>query len=103
MKHGKKMDLKCAECEKTAIISINKIYAKPSKKLIFIAGAVFLIGSLIVLYYVRQMIMYYDTTMGIYRVALGLVFPAAIYLTLNREDRNRVSTFNRSYINDRTD
>lgn len=103
MKHGGTYEVRCRHCEQTQAIPINKIIAKPSKALSIIAGLVFLVGAIIVIYYVRKMILDSNSAMGIYAVATGFVIPLGIYLNLTKQDMMRVRTFNNSKVNDHSE
>ena len=79
---------------------VNKLYAKKSKLISIIAGIIFLFGTLIGLYFVMKMISEMKTVMGIFIVACGLLVPVWVYGILNKEERNRVKTFNQTYVSE---
>ncbi|EDM43985.1 hypothetical protein SCB49_10357 [unidentified eubacterium SCB49] len=98
MENGKTKVIECVNCNQKNILNANKFYAKSSKLISIISGSIFLIGTVIGLYFVIQMITEMKTVMGIFIVATGLLFPVWIYIILNKEDQNRVNTFNRTYV-----
>ncbi|MFC2110576.1 hypothetical protein ACFLRU_06730 [Bacteroidota bacterium] len=81
-------------------MNVNKFYAKESKLISILAGIIFLLGTFIGIYFVMQMISEMKTVMGIYIIATGLLIPVWIYGILNREDLNRVRTFNQTYVSE---
>jgi len=100
MKHGKNMELNCTHCSKKNSIHINSVFAKSDKTSLIITSLIFLIGTAVILYYVRDMILNYEISMGTYIFSSTLFIPFFIYYTLNQKDVNRVKTFNQTYVKD---
>ena len=92
MKHGKNMELNCIHCSKKSSIHINSVFAKSDKTSLIITSLIFLIGSAVILYYVRDMILNYEISMDTYIFSSTLLIPFFIYYTLNQKDANRVKT-----------
>ncbi|WP_159021574.1 hypothetical protein [Formosa sp. L2A11] len=93
-----KRKYKCVNCSRHTRLSANKLYTKQSKLISMISGIVFLVGTLIALYFVVQMIYKMETVVGIYIIASGLLIPVSIYNILNKEDQKRVKIFNQTYV-----
>lgn len=100
LEKNKTIDIDCAKCNKRISASINKIYAKESRLAYFIAGIIFLIGSLLVLIFWSKILSGSKSVMGLYAVALILLVPVWIYIIIKKEDRIRVSTFNHTYVSE---
>ncbi|QQY81582.1 hypothetical protein JJL45_11715 [Tamlana sp. s12] len=65
-----------------------------------ISGIIFLIGTVVGIYFVFKMISEMKTVMGIFTVACGLLFPVWIFSNLNKEDSIRIRTFNQTYVSE---
>lgn len=102
MKNGKTKQLNCNSCHKISTYHINQCYAKESKTLALLSGLIFLFGTIIGVYIIIEMIIKLKTTVGIILVAFGLLIPVWVYAIIRKEDRRRVVTFNRSYLNHST-
>lgn len=100
LEKNKTIDIDCAKCNKRTSASVNKIYAKESKLAYFIAGIIFLIGSLLVLIFWSKILSGSKSVMGLYAVALILLAPVWIYIIIKKEDRIRVGTFNHTYVSE---
>lgn len=100
MEKGTNRELDCKNCTQNATIHTNDFYAKNSKLISIISGAIFFGGTLVGLYIVFEMIREMKTIMGISVVACGLLIPVWIYTILNKVDGNRVRDFNQSYVSE---
>ena len=98
MENGKIRKTDCENCNQESTLNVNKFYAKESKLISIIAGIIFLVGTFIGLFFVMQMISEMKTVIGIFIVACGLLIPVWIYGILNKEERNRVKSFNQTYV-----
>jgi len=100
MENGKTKKIDCVNCNQKNILNANRFYAKESKLISILSGVIFLIGTAIGLYFVIQMITEMKTVMGIFIVACGLLIPVWIFGILNKEEQNRVRTFNQTYVSE---
>jgi SNF family Na+-dependent transporter len=100
MENGKTLKTDCKNCNQKSTLNVNKFYAKESKLISILAGIIFIVGTFIGLYFVMQMISEMKTVMGIFVVACGLLIPVWIFGILSKEDRNRVKTFNQTYVSE---
>lgn len=100
MENGKIIKTNCKNCNKQSNLNANRFYAKESKLISIISGLIFLVGTFIGLYFVMQMISEMKTVIGVFSVACGLLIPVWIYDTFNKEERNRVRTFNQTYVSE---
>lgn len=100
MEVGKTKTFSCVKCNKKNTLNANKFYAKESRLISIISGLIFLFGSAVGLYFVMKMISEMKTVMGIFIIATGLLIPVWIYGVLNREELNRVRTFNQTYVSE---
>jgi|SRR5690554_5825922 len=100
MKNGKANVFQCANCSQGFTIVVNKLYAKESKVVLVVSGVIFLIGSLIGVYFLIKIISEMNTLVGLIVISNCLLIPVWIYSILNKEERNRVRTFNQSYVKD---
>lgn len=100
MENGNLINSKCSFCGLENILKVNRLYAKKSKSILIISSIIFLIGSAIGVYYVIKMIFEMKTVIGIAIIASGLLLPIWIYNILNQEERSRVNSFNRTYVNE---
>ena len=100
MENGKNKKYSCGNCNRNNVLLVNNFYAKESKMVSIISGIIFLVGTLIGLYFVMQMVYQMVTVMGIFIVASGLLIPVSIYGILKKEDSNRVRTFNQTYVSE---
>ena len=95
MIHGDRIGLKCKHCNSTRNYYIADIKAKRSKAVILFASLVFAIGTPVVFLLLWD----YIWRAGLYGAA-GLislaVVPVSVYGIINKNDRDRVSSFNRS-------
>jgi hypothetical protein len=98
MENGKTKKVDCAKCHLNFNLEPNKFYAKESKLISILSGIIFLVGTFVGLYFVLQMISEMNTIIGIFTVASGLLIPVWIFGILNKEERNRVKTFNQTYV-----
>jgi SNF family Na+-dependent transporter len=98
MKNGNSIKSNCNLCKRENTLKVNKIYAKKSKSIFLISGLIFLIGSAFGTYYLVKMISEMKTIIGIAIIASGLLVPIWIYNIINQEERNRVNSFNRTYV-----
>jgi len=88
----------CPSCGKVNAIHVNKIYTKSSKSIFILSILVFLIGIGFGGYYLMNQILEMKTVVGIVVVASILLAPSWVYSILQKEDRLRVNSFNRSYV-----
>ncbi|MDN3725557.1 hypothetical protein QRD02_14320 [Aequorivita sp. SDUM287046] len=97
MENGKAKKVECEKCYLNFNLEPNKFYAKESKLISILSGIIFFVGTMVGLYFVMQMISEMKTIIGIFTVACGLLIPVWIFGVLNKEERNRVKTFNQTY------
>ena len=100
MENGKTKKVDCDKCDLNFNLESNKFYAKESKLTSILSGIIFLVGTMVGLYFVMQMISEMKTIFGIFIVACGLLIPVWVYGILNKEDRIRVRTFNQTYVSE---
>lgn len=75
MEHGKKIERDCSNCSQKKSIHINNVYAKPDKTLLLISSLILLLGTAIILYYVRDSILNYEISGGTYIMVSTLLIP----------------------------
>ncbi|HPE83060.1 MAG TPA: hypothetical protein PLV43_05030 [Aequorivita sp.] len=97
----KTIDIDCARCNNRISTSVNKIYAKESKLAYFIAGIIFLIGSILILIFWSKFLSNSKNAMGLYAVALLLLVPVWIYIIIQKQERIKVSSFNHTYVSEK--
>ncbi|GAA4282282.1 hypothetical protein GCM10022260_27050 [Gaetbulibacter aestuarii] len=100
MENGKIRKTNCEKCHQESTIIVNKFYAKESKFISVLAGIIFFVGTFVGLYFLKQIISEMKTVIGILAVASGLLIPISIYGVFNKEDRNRVKSFNQTYVSE---
>lgn len=97
-KQGNAVRFECPSCGKVNAIHVNKIYTKSSKSIFILSILVFLIGIGFGGYYLMNQILEMKTVVGIVAIASLLIVPSWVYSILQKEDRLRVNSFNRSYV-----
>ncbi|WP_144669212.1 hypothetical protein [Dokdonia sp. Hel_I_53] len=100
MENGKIRETYCKKCNQNSTLHANKFYAKESKLISILAGIIFLVGTLIGIYFVMEIVSEMKTVIGIIAVACGLLIPVWIYDILSKNDRNRVKAFNQTYVSE---
>lgn len=95
MTHGDKIEITCKACNKTKKYPIDDLKAQESKIAALIGLVVLIIGTPIVLVllwdYIWQSGLY-----GAFGLILIIGVPGSVYMIINKNDQNRVSSFNRS-------
>lgn len=95
MQHGEMIEIKCKSCNRIDKYSIDDLRAKESKVAALIGLIVLIVGTPIVLIllwdYIWQTGLY-----GAFGLILIIGIPSSVYLIINKNDQNRVSSFNRS-------
>lgn len=93
--HGDKIELECKKCNTAKKYYLDDLRAKKSKFALLIASIIFIIGTplaLILLWdYIWQTGLY-----GAFGLILIIGIPSTIYGIISKNDRQRVSLFNRS-------
>lgn len=97
-KYGNVVRLECPSCGEVNAIHVNKIYTKSSKSIFILSILVFLIGIGFGGYYLMNQILEMKTVVGIVVIASILLAPSWVYSILQKEDRLRVNSFNRTYL-----
>jgi len=95
MDNGEKKRVECSDCGFSNDIHVNNIFAKKSKIAIVIAVSFVLIGFP-VLIYISFYVMKNTIIIGTYLAA-----PFLIYMMINRDEQNRISNFNNTFISNR--
>jgi len=98
MEHGELKEVHCVNCNKKHKLNVNRFYARASKLISILSAIILLVGTSVAIYFVIQMVSKTVSIMGIFTIASALLIPVWIYGVLNKEDGNRVRTFNQSYI-----
>lgn len=97
-KQGNSVRFQCANCGKVNAIHVNKIYAKKSTSIFILSIFIFLFGIGFGGYYLMQLISEMKTVIGIVAIASLFIVPSWVYSILQKEDRLRVNSFNRTYV-----
>lgn len=95
MKEGRLRKLGCRNCGNEFELFVNDIYAHKSKLSVFVAGFVFLIGTPLVLYFLKDILLKLRGPYIILVVAGFILVPSIVYIILVKDDEKRVSAFNR--------
>nr|WP_288931582.1 hypothetical protein [uncultured Allomuricauda sp.] len=94
MKNGKWKSFVCTECGEDFRLMINNIYSKKSNLASIVAGLVFLIGTPIVIYLFKDILLQIRGPYSILIISSLFIVPSIIYSIVLNEDQKRVSTFN---------
>ena len=98
MESGELIEMHCAICNKKHRLNVNRFYTRASKRISILSGIILLLGTSVAVYFVIQMGSKTVSVMGVFAITSALLIPVWIYGILNKEDGNRVRTFNQSYI-----
>lgn len=95
MQKGDIVKLKCKNCDITSEFHVDELYAKPSKATQIIAGLIFLIGTPLTFFLINPIFKSSRSHYVIYIVGGFLLIPILVYAILNKQEQNRVNSFNR--------
>lgn len=95
MKHGDKIEIKCKACNKTKKYAIDDLRARESKIAALIGLVVLIIGTPIVFILLWDSI-WQSGLYGAFGLILIIGIPGSVYMIINKNDHNKVSSFNRS-------
>ena len=96
MSLGNKIELRCKQCNYEDQYEIDGFKAKENRIAHFIALLVFLIGTPIILVLLWDKIFMTNNIYTILALVTPLVIPSVIFGIISKNDRQRVSIFNRS-------
>ena len=96
MSKGESIKLTCKKCNFSANYAIDDFKAKESKIAHLIALLVFLIGTPILFILLWDKMFKTNNIYTIYGLVIPLIIPSIIFTIISRNDRLRVSSFNRS-------
>lgn len=99
MREGKTKKISCDECGSVSELSINNIYTKKSNLALLIAGLIFLVGTPLIIYSFKDILFSLKGPYSVLAISGLFVLPSIVYFIIQKEDQNRVSTFNRVKIN----
>lgn len=94
MQDGETRKMACSSCGMTSEFHVDELYAKPSNMPLIIVGLLFLTGMIILVYQI-----FFPKNPYVI-IMFGL--PIGIFFTLKKQDRTRVSNFNRRKLKGRT-
>lgn len=95
MKDGEYKEIECKNCKTKNKLHVDQLYAKPSKIAQLIAGLIFLIGTPLCFLLINPIFESSRNHYVIYIVGGFLLIPVFAYAVINKQDLNRVSSFNR--------
>ena len=95
MKLGDKIEISCKKCNRTDRYSINDLKARESKIAALIGLVILVIGTPIILFFLWDFI-WQSGLYGAFGLILIVGIPGSIFMIINKNEQNRVSSFNRS-------
>lgn len=98
IKKGDFKILNCKNCGSNSKIHLNKFKAKTSITMTIIGLLVFLIGTPLGLFFFK----YYLSTVSSIWVYGTIICPPTVYLIIKKQDQNRVRSFNKLYIKEKS-
>ncbi|MBZ9731647.1 hypothetical protein LB467_18325 [Salegentibacter sp. JZCK2] len=99
MNEGERKKIVCKNCGTNNEKHVNEIYASESKLALLIAGLIFLIGTPVTLYVMFEIMKVTRNHYMIWIIGGILLVPVFAYITISKQEQNRVSGFNRFKIN----
>jgi len=95
MQDGETKKLNCKNCGTNSEHYVDELYAKPSKIAQLIAGLIFVIGTSLMFFGISSIFNGNRNHYVIYIIDGFLLVPIFAYALINKQDRARVSDFNR--------
>ena len=101
MQDGEKKTLKCKNCGKGTEFQVDELFTKESKVAKIGAGLILLIGTPLMFLFVNPIFTGSRNHYVIYIVGGFLLVPIIAYGIIQKQDRTRVNSFNRSKLKGR--
>ena len=92
---GDEFYLKCKECSKESKYHVNDVKAKESKLIAAIAFGIFILGTGIVGYVLRDYLLIPNNPYNALAIGELLLIPSVIYLIITKQERDNARRFNR--------
>jgi hypothetical protein len=101
MQDTENIPLTCKSCGFKKRFHVDELYAKKSKMAQFTAGLTFLIGTPLAIIYLVPILNGSKSNYVIYIAGGLLIIPGIVYGMINKQDQNRVNSFNRNKLKGR--
>ncbi len=92
---GEFIEQTCQSCETKDKYHVDSFSAQPNRIAQIIGLAVFIIGTPLILIFIWQPLLTLTWSYAILAIAALLLIPVTIYGIIQKEDRRKVSSFNR--------
>ena len=92
---GNEFNLRCEECLREKEYHVNDVKAKESKLIALIALAIFVFGTGIIGYLLRDYFFMSNNPYYVRAIGGSLIFPFLVYMIFTKQERDNVKRFNR--------
>ena len=92
---GNEFNLRCEECLREKKYHVNDVKAKESKLIALIALAIFVFGTGIIVYLLRDYFFMSNNPYYVRAIGGSLIFPFLVYMIFTKQERGNVNRFNR--------
>lgn len=100
MDKGKKIELKCKNCNHVYKYHLNDLTAKESKIALAIGLLIFLVGTPLTVYWLWKYLFKVSLIYSTITIASLIVVPLTIFILIEKGQREKVSRFNSFKINE---
>jgi len=97
-KKGDFFDAKCVHCQGESRYHVNEVSATKSNYTIVLTLAVFVFGTLGVLYFIQDYIDMVYNAKAAFVLAWVTAIPSMVYVILNRQEKGKINNFNRNKV-----
>lgn len=101
MKEGDYKKLDCPTCDAKNRTPIDDIYTKKSNLVDWIGVIIIFVGTVVAVLLIFPVLYKTSNPFGVYVTSATLLLPGVIYGLLKKQDRDRVSNFNRNNVKGR--
>ena len=91
---GNEFKLKCEECQKEDNYHVNDVKAKESKLIALIAFGIFIFGTGIIGYLLRDYLFMPNNPYNVLAIGGLLLIPSAVYMIMTKQERDNARRFN---------